>query len=225
MAKEEMMIDDGLLAAFLDGNVSGKEVEAILQAAAHDSSLREFLAIAADVSDHASEVHSPLMALAAETPDKLCAIHCERYILRCFGISSSVEDLVAFAHDNDLIREEGTPLANIGYISEHYGLSVSRIFASDPAELEASLYAGRQVIAAVDLGELDPVCAEYESLEDRIVGPRPDHCVVVLSFDCDSDEVVCYDPSSGDIPVSIPVSSFLDAWKDSENYMVTVGRA
>ena len=71
---------------------------------------------------------------------------------------------------------------------------------------------------------LDPLCAEYESLEDRIAGPRPDHCVVVLSCDPDSDEVVCYDPSSGEIPVSIPVSAFLDAWKDSENYMVTVGK-
>ncbi len=224
MAKEEMMIDDGLLAAFLDGNVSGKEVEAILQAAAHDSSLREFLAIAADVSDHPYEVHSPLMALAAETPDKQCAIHCERYILRCFGISSSVDELVDFAHDNNLIREEGTPLANIGYISEHYGLSVSRIFASGLKEIEDALTAGRQVIAAVDVGELDLSKTEYESLEDRIVGPRPDHCVVVLSCDPDSDEVVCYDPSSGEIPVSIPVSAFLDAWKDSENYMVTVGK-
>ena len=46
MAKEGMMINDGLLAAFLDGNVSGKEVEAILKAAAHDSSLKEFLALA-----------------------------------------------------------------------------------------------------------------------------------------------------------------------------------
>lgn len=223
MAKEGMMINDELLAAFLDGNVSGKEVETILQVAACDSSLREFLAIAADVSDLAYEVHSPLMAMAAETPDKLCAVHCERYVLRCFGISSDMDELIAFAHDSNIIREEGTPLANIGCISGHYGLSVSRVFASGLTELETALSAGRQVIAAVDLGELDPSCAEYESLEDRIAGPRPDHCVVVLSCDHDCDEVVCYDPSCGDIPVSIPVSSFLDAWKDSENYMVTIG--
>ena len=224
MAREGMIINDELLAALLDGNVSGKEVEAILQAAAHDSSLRDFLAIAADVSDHVSEAQGPLMALAAETPDKLCAVHCERYILRCFGISSSMDELVAYAHDNNLIREEGTPLANIGYISEHYGLSVSRYFASGIAEIEAALSTGRQVIAAVDLGELDPLSSEYEGLEDSIIGPRPDHCVVVLSNDQDVDEVVCYDPSSGDIPVSIPVTAFLDAWKDSENYMVTVER-
>jgi hypothetical protein len=210
MAKEGMMINDGLLAAFLDGNVSGKEVEAILKAAAHDSSLKEFLALA---------------ALAAEAQDGLCAVHCERYILQCFGISRPVDELVSFMLDRDLIKDGGTPLANVGCISKHYGLSVNRIFASGMEDVEAALAAGRQVIAAVDVGELDPSKAEYESLEDRIIGPRPDHCVVVLSCDHDYDEVVCYDPSEGDIPVSIPVTAFLDAWKDSENYMVTVGRS
>ena len=70
---ERMMITDELLAAFLDGNVSGMETEAILEAAAHDSSLREFLAIAADVSDHAPEVRSPLMEfdVIVATPDMM----------------------------------------------------------------------------------------------------------------------------------------------------------
>ena len=154
MAKEGMMINDGLLAAFLDGNVSGKEVEAILQAAAHDSSLKEFLALA---------------ALAAEAQDGLCAVHCERYILQCFGISRPVDELVSFMLDRDLIKDGGTPLANVGCISKHYGLSVNRIFASGMEDVEAALAAGRQVIAAVDVGELDSSKAEYESLEDRII--------------------------------------------------------
>lgn len=51
MSEEKMTITDELLAAFLDGNVSVKEVKAILKAAEEDSSLREFLSIAADVSD------------------------------------------------------------------------------------------------------------------------------------------------------------------------------
>ena len=48
---ERMMITDEILAAFLDGNVSGKEAKAILKAAEEDSSLGEFLSIAADVSE------------------------------------------------------------------------------------------------------------------------------------------------------------------------------
>lgn len=224
MAKEGMMINDELLAAFLDGNVSGKEVEAILQAAACDSSLWEFLAIAADVSDLAYEVHSPLMAMAAETPDKLCAVHCERYVLSCFGIASNVEDLAAYAREMNLLTAQGIQLSNVGHICEHYGLSVDHSFASGPEDIEAALSSGRQVMTAVDVGELDPASAEYENLEDSMIGPRPDHCVVVLSYDVADDEVVCYDPSSGDIPISIPAAAFLDAWKDSENYMITVRR-
>ena len=221
---ERMMITDELLAAFLDGNVSGKEAEAILEAAVTDSSLREFLAIAAKVSDHPLQESSPLAALAAEAPDRLCAVHCERYVLQCFGMTRSVEELVSYANGRGLIKDGGTPLANVGYISEHYGLSVSRVFASDLDVVEKALSEGSQVIAAVDVGELDPSRAEYECLEDRIIGPRPDHCVVVLACDLAADEVVCYDPSSGDIPVSIPVTAFLNAWKDSENYLVIVGK-
>ena len=51
MSEEKLTITDELLAAFLDGNVSGKEAKAILKAAEEDSSLREFLSIAADVAE------------------------------------------------------------------------------------------------------------------------------------------------------------------------------
>ena len=51
MSEEKLTITDELLAAFLDGNVSGKEAKAILKAAEEDSSLREVLSIAADVSE------------------------------------------------------------------------------------------------------------------------------------------------------------------------------
>lgn len=219
---ERMMITDEILAAFLDGNVSGKEAEAILKAAVADSTLREFLSIAADVSDHPLQESSPLAALAAEAPDGLCAVHCERYVLQCFGITKSVEELVSYARGSGMMMDGGTPLANVGNISEHYGLSVRRVFATDLQEVEVALSDGSQVIAAVDVGELDPLRAEYEYLEDRIIGPRPDHCVVVLACDLSADEIVCYDPSTGDIPVSLQVPVFLDAWDDSENYMVVV---
>lgn len=224
MAEDRIMITDGLLAAFLDGNVSSREAEAVLQAAATDSSLREFLSIASDVSDRLSQEWSPLAAVAADAPDRLCAVHCEHFVLKCFGVDVNETELISFAGSQSLINESGTPLSNVGCISEHYGLSVERIFAPGLETVIEALASGRQVIAAVDVGELDPDMAEYESLEDRIVGPRPDHCVVVLSCDLDDDEVVCYDPSAGDMPVSLSVGTFLDAWKDSDNYMISTGR-
>ena len=39
MSEEKLTITDELLAAFLDGNVSGKEAKAILKAAEEDSPL------------------------------------------------------------------------------------------------------------------------------------------------------------------------------------------
>lgn len=210
MAEDRIIITDELLAAFLDGNVSGREVEAIMQAADADSSLRETISI--------------LSALAADAPDKLCAIHCERYVMQCFGISSSVDELMSYACEQDLIKDDGMPLGNVGRVSEHYGLSVENKFAYGLDDIVTSLSEGHQVIAAVDVGELDPALSEYESLEDAVIGPRPDHCVVVLSCDPSDDEIVCYDPSAGDIPVTLSVAAFLDAWKDSENYMISIGR-
>ena len=210
MAEDRIIITDELLAAFLEGNVSGREAEAIMQAAAADSSLRETISI--------------LSALAADAPDKLCAIHCERYVLQCFGISSSVEELLSYACEHGLIEDGGMPLGNVGLVSEHYGLSVGNKFASGLDDIITSLSDGHQVIAAVDVGELDPAFSEYESLEDLVMGPRPDHCVVVLSCDPSDDEIVCYDPSSGDMPVTLSITAFLDAWEDSENYMISIGR-
>ena len=219
---EGTMITDNLLAAFLDGNVSGNEVEAILQAAATDSALREFLAIAGEVSDPAIQDHNPLSSLAASSHDGLCAVHCERYALQYFGIARPLEELLSFVRERGIISDGGTPLAHVGKISAHYGLTVNACFASGPEDIESALNAGRQVIAAVDVGELDPSMSVYEALEDRIIGPRPDHCVVVLVCDLSAGEIICYDPSSGDLPVTIPVNAFLDAWKDSDNYMVVI---
>ncbi len=182
-----------------------------------------FLAIAEKSDWHKGSVDI-LSALASAAHDRLCAVHCERYVLQYFGISTSVEELVSYGYDQCLIMEEGTPLSNVGKIAEHYGLSIKQTFASGIQEIESALSANRQVIVAIDVGELDPLSSEYEYLEDCIAGPRPDHCVVVLSCDPSDGEVVCYDPSAGEIPISIPIPAFLDAWQDSRNYMIVADK-
>ena len=73
---------------------------------------------------------------------------------------------------------------------------------------------GSQVIAIVDGGELTGNPFD-EALEDILVGEKPDHCVSVLNIDIPAGEVVLYDPSFGDIPLTVTLSKFLDAWADS----------
>ena len=218
------IITDELLAAFLDGNVTGEQAQSILSRAAEDSSLMEFLSIAADVPVYSADASDSLCALAAERDDKLCAVYCERYVMQCFGISESVESLVSVAHELSVLEPDGTPLFNLGRLSEHLGLSVSRSFCRKIDDVEEVLASGAQLIAAVDIGELDEERRAEEEMEDLIIGPRPDHCVVILSYDRSADEVVYYDPASGDIPLSVPLSVFMDAWEDSGFYMISVSR-
>ena len=82
---------------------------------------------------------------------------------------------------------------------------------------------GKQVIAAVDGGELigDPV---EERIEDVFVGEIVDHCVVVLAVDIDMDEVALFDPAFGPIPLSVSIAHFMDAWADSNYHCVLIGR-
>lgn len=82
---------------------------------------------------------------------------------------------------------------------------------------------GYQVMAAVDGGELigDPL---EERLEAFLVGGILDHCVVVLSVDMENDEVSLYDPAFGVILLTVSLTHFMDAWKDSEYYCVLISR-
>ena len=85
-----------------------------------------------------------------------------------------------------------------------------------------ALEEGKQVIAAVDGGELigDPL---EERLEDILAGGIVDHCVVVLSASVPDDEVVLYDPAFGPVPLTVTIAHFLDAWEDSNYHCVLVG--
>lgn len=224
MGRENIKISDELLAAFLDGNVTAVEAEAVLSAAASDASLMEFFSVASDVSLYAVEGQSPLCSLAAEDPDKLCAVHCERYVLQCFGIRPSMEEILKVVEEDALMEAGGMPLFNVGALCSRYGLKTRKEFCGDFVPMMDALDRGCQVIAAVDVGELDPLRAEVEDVEDRYQGQRPDHCVVVLSIDPDQSEVVCYDPASGEMPVTIPIPDFMDAWQDSDCYMVAVSK-
>ena len=90
-------------------------------------------------------------------------------------------------------------------------------------DIMKALEEGKQVIAAVDGGELigDPV---EERLEDVFVGGIVDHCVVVLGIDVDMDDVALYDPAFGPIPLSVSVAHFLDAWADSNYHCILIGQ-
>ena len=211
-------ISDEVLAAFLDGNATAEETMAILSAAKADPSFREMLDIALD--DYTGQKGPrPAYAMVAKgATDKLCAIRCEQYILQKFGITRSVEQLTDLAKALGTLKEDGTPMEQLGALCEHEGLKVERHKNAYLQDIKIALASGAEVIVAVDGGELYDDFLE-ERIEDIYIGQIPDHSVVVLSC---NDDIVCYDPLRGTHPVTVSEDRFQDAWKDSEWFMVVI---
>lgn len=162
------------------------------------------------------------IARIASAPDgALCAIMCEEYILHVFGIHKTLEELRILAATMDWLKPEGVEIMDLGAIPEHYGLTVAKRAPADLEDLERALNRGYQVIVAVDGGELIGNPAE-ELAEDVLAGGVADHCVVVLSIDRSNNAVAIFDPAVGVIPITVSTEQFMDAWADSDNYMVTI---
>ena len=73
----------------------------------------------------------------------------------------------------------------------------------------------------MDGGELIGNPAE-EIAEDIVAGGVVDHCVVVLSVDKEDNTIALYDPAIGVIPLRVSIDVFMDAWEDSNKYLVTI---
>lgn len=159
--------------------------------------------------------------IAHDADDSLCAIKCEQFILDAFGVHRTIHELKECASQNGWLMDSGARIEDIGKLPEYFGLTVEAQPNSDVKAIQLHLDRGAQVMVAVDGGELtgDPV---EEAIEDAIVGGVADHCVIVLTCNPDENEICLYDPAYGDVPLTLSVERFNDAWHDSENYMVAV---
>ena len=160
--------------------------------------------------------------IALSDADALCAIRCEQYMLDMFGIHKPLFELKRLAEDKGWLTDTGVAIENLGKIPKQYGLTV-RSGKSDLKKLAAAVEAGKQVLVAVDGGELIGNPFE-ERLEDALVGGIADHCVVILNYDEEENKVILFNPAFGDIPLTVSTETFLDAWEDSGNYTIEVSR-
>ena len=220
---------DEALAAFLDGNATAQESQAILDALSDDAGLRELLRISQMVDEEMGVLPNeceliPMAAMAASCDEgAFCCLECEKYVLTSFGVGYDEEQIMTAAVHNGWSKEAGTALHNVGRHLEDRGLIVTRRYKSSVIDIVQALNDGEKVIVAVDGGELLGNMAE-ERTEDLIVGKVPDHTVVVLSVDMSSGIVMVYDPNSTNEVDEYPMDVFEDAWEDSMNYLVTVSQ-
>lgn len=205
-------ITDELIAAFLDGNVNGEEMEAVAGALADDAVLAELLSLSPYIDKEVEQAQRrilPMRALAAANPDSLCSLECEAFILRHFDIDIDHWSLLEEAKANNWVREEGTPLHHVGKLLELKGLHVVRNYDSTIDELEENVDLGKQVIAIIDKNIIDGKVDSKQPLFHAIyVTWVEDENVEYLNLDTLKD-------------VRIRSEVFRKAWKASSNYMVT----
>lgn len=245
-----MIIDNELLAAYAEGNVSPQEREAVRQYLAENPDMMESVLFAmeeGDLGDYVrnldrmvdeieNDVHKPLTidsqpsilpmtAMAAQnTIDNLCVIRCEGFALRTLGFDVTDQQLLEESQQHGWLLPQETALHNIGRLSGLRGLSVSHRYHCTIHDIQDELSSGNIVIAALDGNELTGDFLD-EKRKDGEIGLTPNHAVIVQSISEDSVSIL--DPAVNTSalnlqPTTFPVSQFLDAWDDSSNYLIVI---
>ena len=216
---ENNLISDELLAAFLDGNTNAEDTMRVLKAAEQDMELREIICIANEVDEDKVITLEPriipMTAMAAKKKETyLCDIECEEFVLHQFGIEATHKSLLDTAYKNYWLRDKGMPLYNIGRLLEKNNLSVSRRYNSSIGEVARLLSAGNQLIAVV----ADSLLGHAQSSE----GQHPNHAVAISSLSVETDEIILFNPNTDEELTKYSITSFTEAWKQSNNYLVVI---
>lgn len=167
--------------------------------------------------------------------DDTCAVVSQEFIL---------EELTGEEFSEEELREEafekgyytpggGTPMEKMGCLLEDYGIEVERTYDNTLEDLSEKLEQGEKVLVAVDSDEIwDPNQSGEEDLNEHgnIPGQDANHAVQVIGIDYsdpDNPVVILNDPGSPEGKgMRIPASEFMEAWEDSNYYMVsTTGSA
>lgn len=221
MSNNNIIISDELLSAFLDGNTSAEETLQILNAAEKDDELKDIIRIANEVESDVtvlkpSIVNIPMTAIAAQQKNNyLCDIECEEFVLHQFGIEITHKSLLDEAYRNCWLKDKGMPLYNIGRLLEKNNLSVSRRYDSTIEDIKRLLCGGNQLVAVIDNALL-------EGIENNSDKTSPNHAVAISSLSTDTEEITLFNPSTEEELTTYKVTSFLQAWQQSNNYLVVV---
>ena len=210
-------ISDELLAAFFEGNTNEEETKQVLQAIREDKELREVLDIALQVEDE-SILSSfttdviPMLQMAAVGRENICAVLCEIYILHRRHLPYDEDWLLNTARRKDWLKPAGTPLYCLGNLLAYSGMFVSRKYNSTLDDIKYALQIDNDVVVGVDREKL---YAEEIDMEDLT-----NHAVVVTHVG--DGTVTIFDPYEAPYISNIPIANFLNAWKESQNYMIQI---
>lgn len=154
-----------------------------------------------------------------------CAIKSQQLILNEFGIPVTEDDCVKYSMEKGWYHNDGsgTTFEDIGKLLTDAGVPCTQSEGANVYDLANQLAQGHKVVVAVDSGELwDNGILDW--LKDFFFGNTPDHAVIVAGVDMtdpDNPMVLVTDPGNGTPTKPYPLDQFMDAWADSECYMVS----
>lgn len=228
---EKIHITERLLSLFLMGETTPDETYAILKAAETNADVAFFLEmyevnIALSSLPESNQTsmsvcksfvlhsrHLPALRLAASSEANDCVVKCEAYVLKQLGLEQKYDQLFKKASRSNWLQKEGTPLYNIGRLSELGGLSVSRQFHGSVDKLKKELKANCSVIVALNAEKLTGTKARSYLVN---------HAVVVLEIGEEEGFVELHDPQSSNSTDRYSIDTFLRAWKPAKNYFVSI---
>lgn len=154
-----------------------------------------------------------------------CAVRCQQIIMRDYGIQIPQDELMDYATLKGWYNpEDGTATGDIGNILEACRIGTHMSFNNSIFDLLNELINGHRVIVSVDSHEL---WAEYGSDEWNFYQQlqNPDHAVVVAGARIDplnpeDSTIILTDPGRGDAFIEYKMEHFVQAWQDSEFYMM-----
>lgn len=168
-------------------------------------------------------------------PEGVCAIRSQQIILRDYGIDIPLETLKEYAIQNgwyDPGEGGGTPMWAIGNLLESCNVHCTQSMDNTVYDLINELAQGHRVIVGVDADELwadrdgDMLKGAQEWLKDIFSGETPNHALIVAGVevnpnDPDDVKVILTDPGQGDLRIEYELDDFMDAWEDSQCFMVS----
>lgn len=152
-----------------------------------------------------------------------CAIYSQKFVIEEFtGEEVDIEELCDVAEENGWFSEDGgTPIMYMDKLLDHYGVPNETSFDNDIQDISDSLADGKRVIVAVDA---DEIWAGENDTDMYEPGDGVDHAIEVIGIDNSDPEnpmVIVNDSGNPDGQgVMIPMDTFVDAWEDSDCYMV-----
>lgn len=158
-----------------------------------------------------------------QTYNDTCAIKSQQIILNEFGIPVTEDQLIQYSTEHGWYNGNGTQFTDIGKLLADAGIPCTQTSGATKYDLVRHLADGHKVIVCVDSGELwEGGMSEW--LEDVFGNSHADHALIVAGIDNtdpNNPMVILTDPGSGQPAQPYPLDQFMDAWKDSGNFMVS----